>query len=102
MLAAMTPDLWALAVFTVLCAAGVGAFGIAEHQRFTDPRPAARHRRRLSRLELEAMFREFLFEAGWWCAGMLGAAVLAFAPVVELLHLRDRRQEREHMTAARS
>lgn len=99
MLAAMTPDLWALAVFTVLCAAGVGAFGIAEHQRFTDSRPAPRHRAPLSRLELAAMFREFLYEAGWWCAGMLGAAVLAFVPLVELLHLRDRRSEREHVTA---
>lgn len=102
MLAAMTPHLWILAAFTAVCAAGVAAFGIAEHQRFTDPRPAPRHSRRMSRLELAAMFREFLFEAGWWCAGMLAFAVLAFAPLVEVLHIRDRRSEREHVTAVHS
>lgn len=89
-LSAMTPDLWVLAVATVICAA---VFAVAAISAVDAPapgsRPAARHRRRLSRSELVMEAREVFYTAGYAALGvyLLGAA--AFAPLVRLLHRLD-------------
>jgi hypothetical protein len=87
-------DLWVLAGATFFCALLVAAFGIAERQRFTDPRPAPRHRRPMSRSELVMEVREVLYTCGYVALGLyaLGAGLLA--PLVRLFHLRDRWRER--------
>lgn len=89
MLAAMTPHLWILAAFTAVCAAGVVAFGIAEHQRFTDPRPAARHRRRMSRLELAMEAREAIYTFGYAMLGLYLLAAAGFAFALAGMHRLD-------------
>jgi len=88
-MSAMTPDLWVFAALTLACCLLVAAFGIAEHQRFTDPRPAPRHRRRLSRSEIAMEAREILYTFGYACLGLYLLAAAGFGFLVAGLHRLD-------------
>jgi hypothetical protein len=76
---AMTPDLWALAILTAVCCLFVGAFGIAERQRFTDPRPAPRHRRRPSTSDWSWQVRKLASDLRWKALGLLTLAITLIA-----------------------
>jgi len=90
----MTPDLQVFAALTFACCLLVAAFGVAEHQRFTDPRPAPRHRRRPSTSETVMEAREVLYAVGYLALGLYLLAAGLLAPLVRVLHLRDRWRER--------
>lgn len=90
MLAAMTPDLWALAAITLVSCLSVVALGVAERQRFTDPPPRS-HRRRLSKSEIEMEARELIYGFGYFCLGLYALGAAGFAWVVARDTWRERR-----------
>lgn len=85
----MTPDLVALAIAALLCCPLVFALGIAEAQRFTDPRPAPRHRRRMSTSERVMEAREIIYTVGYACLGLYLFVIAVFALLMAGLHRLD-------------
>lgn len=84
-----TPDLIVCAVLVAAFSLLVAAFGVAERQRFTDPRPASRHRRRLSKSEFVMEAREIMYTFGYFALGLGLLAAAGFGFLVAGLHRLD-------------
>lgn len=91
----MPTDLKILAAFVVLCSLLFAAVAIAELQRFTDQRPPARHRRRLSKSEYVMEAREIIYTAGYVFLGMYLIVSAGFGFAVAGLHRLDARHMRK-------